>query len=386
MTTPWTCDGDMQPFALTLDKFLLHAARWRGAVEVSTAHEDGTVIRTGYADLCTRSRRISRLLQLHGVDRGERVATLAWNTQGHLEAWFAIMGMGAVCHTLNPRLTAEQLAAMVIQSGARILLASADLLAQAQQIAALAPDIRCIWMLDQASLPAAAAGSVDLQALEHLLGDVTEPAMWGGFPETAPSGLCFTSGTTGAPKGVTYTHRSSYLHTLRVLQAEMMAITGEDSVLLAVPMFHANAWGLPFAAAAVGASLVLPGRHLDGARLARLIQSEAVRWGIESSSAMVLTGAMPARALAPYSSSTTSMRARSLPGAMTDSASHAGITRSSFVESAATVSHSAFGSLSSSSVHAMHCGAADWTIEPIGSLRSTFRFTSFPASLALVET
>ncbi|WP_426353740.1 AMP-binding protein [Stenotrophomonas maltophilia] len=280
MTTPWTCDGDMQPFALTLDKFLLHAARWRGTVEVSTAHEDGTVSRTSYADLCTRSRRVSRLLQLHGVNRGERVATLAWNTQGHLEAWFAIMGIGAVCHTLNPRLTAEQLAAMVIQSGARILLASADLLAQAQQIAALAPDIRCIWMLDQASHPAAAAGPVDLQALERLLGDVTEPAEWGDFPETSPSGLCFTSGTTGAPKGVTYTHRSSYLHTLRVLQAEMMAITGEDSVLLAVPMFHANAWGLPFAAAAVGARLVLPGRHLEGARLARLIQSEAVTVGV----------------------------------------------------------------------------------------------------------
>lgn len=280
MTTRWTCDGDMQPFALTLDKFLLHAAKWRSTVEVSTANEDESVTRTGYADLCMRSRRVSRLLQLHGVGPGERVATLAWNTQGHLEAWFAIMGMGAVCHTLNPRLTAEQLAAMVIQSGARILLASADLLAQAQQIAALAPDIRCIWMLDQASLPAAVVEAVKLQALERLLGDVTEPAVWGEFSETAPCGLCFTSGTTGAPKGVTYTHRSSYLHTLRVLQAEMMAITGDDSVLLAVPMFHANAWGLPFAAAAVGARLVLPGRNLEGARLARLIQSEAVTVGV----------------------------------------------------------------------------------------------------------
>lgn len=265
-------DGEMQAFALTLDKFLDHAAKWRPNAEVVTARGDGTIDRIGYAGLRDRARRASAALAELGVRTGDRVATLAWNSQAHVEVWYAIMGMGAVCHTLNPRLTAEQLAAMVVQSQARILIVSADIAPLAARIQALAPGLQRLLFIDGA----ASEG----EPLEPLIAGARGEVVWGDFDETAPCGLCFTSGTTGAPKGVTYTHRASYLHTLRALQADVMAISGSDTVLPVVPMFHANAWGLPFATPAVGAKLVLPGRQTDGASLARLIAAEDVTVGV----------------------------------------------------------------------------------------------------------
>ena len=270
-------DGDMQAFALTLDKFLEHAAKWCPDAQVVTARDGGAIDRIGYADLLVRSRKASVLLADLGVRTGDRVATLAWNSQAHVEAWYGIMGMGAVCHTLNPRLTAEHLAAMVVQSQARVLIASADLAPLAGQILERVPGIEHLLLIDAVDGTAAQGRGV---LMEPLLEAATGEVAWGQFDETAPCGLCFTSGTTGAPKGVTYTHRSSFLHTLRALQADVMAISGADTVLAVVPMFHANAWGLPFAAPAVGARLVLPGRQADGASLARLIAAEGVTIGV----------------------------------------------------------------------------------------------------------
>lgn len=264
-------DGAMQPFALTLDKLLVHAAKWHPETEVVTARADGRNERIGYAGLRDRALRLSGALARLGVRRGGRVATLAWNSQAHMEAWFAIMGMGATCHTLNPRLTADQTAAMLRQSSADILIVSADLLPLAQQIAAQAP-LRTILTIDDEGAETAAT----TQPLEELLANAEPDVTWGEFDENTACGLCFTSGTTGQPKGVTYTHRSTYLHTLRLLQADVMGITAQDVVLPVVPMFHASAWGMPFAAPAVGAKLVLAGRQLDGASLARLIVSEGV--------------------------------------------------------------------------------------------------------------
>ncbi|WP_294050954.1 AMP-binding protein [Sphingomonas sp.] len=260
--------GDMQHFALTLDKFPSHAAKWHPQSQVISAREDGGLDRIGYAELADRSRRASALLEALGVVPGDHVATLAWNTRAHVELWYAIMGIGAVCHTLNPRLTAAELADMVGQSGARILVASADLAVLAEEIAARAPRALLLMLID--------GDPGDPRALEPMLASETELARWGEFAETAPSSLCFTSGTTGPPKGVTYTHRSSFLHTMRMLQADMMAISASDNVLVVVPMFHANAWGLPFAVAAAGGNLVLPGRRSDGASLAHLINEARV--------------------------------------------------------------------------------------------------------------
>ncbi|MBL8656693.1 MAG: AMP-binding protein [Altererythrobacter sp.] len=261
----------MQDFALTLDKLLDHAAKWYPDVEVVTASDDGRGSRrVGYAVLRDRAQRVSRVLAARGIGQGDCVATLAWNSQEHLEAWYGIMGMGAVCHTLNPRLPASQLAWMIARSGARVLIASADLKdvahSVARTVAAREPEVILLGGED------ALAGSSLSDLIDATIGDYA----WGGFDERSASGLCFTSGTTGAPKGVTYTHRANYLHTLRLLQADVLGITMRDVVMPVVPMFHANAWGLPFACPAVGAKLVMPGRQSDGAALAQLIAAEGV--------------------------------------------------------------------------------------------------------------
>lgn len=270
-------DGSMQPYALTLDKFLTHAARWHPAADVVTASSDGATRRIAYAELRQRAVSVSSILSNLGVCTGTRVATLAWNTQAHLEAWYGIMGMGATCHTLNPRLTAEQTGAMLRRSGARIIVVSADLLPLAGLIIDHAPAVSQVLVIDgDPGKWQPCRGDMRASALQPEAHAREGEVIWGGFDETTPSGLCFTSGTTGTPKGVTYTHRSGYLHTLRMLQADVLGITRMDTVLAAVPMFHANAWGLPFAAPAVGARLVLPGRHTDGASLAKLIAAEAV--------------------------------------------------------------------------------------------------------------
>jgi acyl-CoA synthetase (AMP-forming)/AMP-acid ligase II len=270
-------DGSMQHFGLTLDKFLRHAAKWHPDAQVVTGQADGGIARIGYAGLMDRACRVSGILRGLGVEYGSRVATLAWNTQAHLEAWYAIMGMGAACHTLNPRLTSAHSGMMLRQAGAEVLIVSADLAPLAAEIVEHAPAVRHVLVIDgpegawQSPREGISAGVLDPEAA-----DAEPRPVWGGFDENTPSGLCFTSGTTGAPKGVTYTHRSSYLHTLRLLQTDVLGITRADAVLAVVPMFHAIAWGLPFAAPAVGAKLVLPGRHADGAALARLIATEEV--------------------------------------------------------------------------------------------------------------
>jgi fatty-acyl-CoA synthase len=267
-------DGTIQDFPLTLDRILEHAAKWHSDVEVVTARDGGAIDRIDYAALKSRALKTSDALHGLGVRRGGRVATLAWNTREHVEAWYAIMGMGAVCHTLNPRLTAEQLVSMVDQSEARVLIASADLSPLAMQVAEAAACIESVLIIDGKA--EGQGGRVAVAALATLVEQASDTVIWGGFDERAPSGLCFTSGSTGAPKGVTYTHRGCFLHTLRLLQADVLGITSADAVLPVVPLFHASAWGLPFAVPAAGAKLVLPGRHMDGASLARLIEAESV--------------------------------------------------------------------------------------------------------------
>ena len=266
--------GEMQAFALTLDKFLDHGAKWHPDAEVVTAREGAVVDRVNYAELRRRCRKASVALAGLGVGAGDRVATLAWNTQAHVEAWFAIMGMGAVCHTLNPRLAEAHLVDMLARSRAHVLIAAADLVPLARRIAAQTPELERILVVD--GVVGEQTGSLPVEPFEPMIEQAVGEVRWGAFDEHAPCGLCFTSGTTGTPKGVTYTHRGIYLHTLRALQADTMALSSRDHVLLAVPMFHANGWGVPFATPAVGARLVLPGRHLDGASVARLINTESV--------------------------------------------------------------------------------------------------------------
>ena len=269
--------GTMQPYALTLDKFLDHAAKWHPHAQVVTATDTGPPARIDYVALRAQAKRVSAALAERGIGQGACVATLAWNTQAHLESWYGIIGIGAICHTLNPRLLPEQLASMLNQGGARILILSADLHDLARQVLATTPAVEEILLIDGDAEPESIAnGARRVGTLAAAAEQAKADTEWGTFDENTPCGLCFTSGTTGQPKGVTYTHRGNYLHTMRQLQADVAGITGEDSVLTVVPMFHANAWGLPFSVPAVGGKLVLPGRRSDGAALAQLIIEEDV--------------------------------------------------------------------------------------------------------------
>lgn len=265
----------MQPYRLTVDKFLDHAAKWFGDREVVEAHGGRVVVRTTYAELRERSNRLSGALGTLGVRVGDRVATLAWNTRHHLEMYYGVMGTGAVCHTLNPRLTVSHLAQIINEAEDRVLAIASSLLPLVLELLPLCSTIQHVVVLDEPPSVATQLG-IPVWPVEELLATSGAAVEWGAFDEDAAAGLCYTSGTTGKPKGVLYTHRSNYLHTLRVLQADAAALTAHDTVLLAVPMFHANGWGMPFAAPAVGAKLVLPGRTTDGPSLTRLLRDEGV--------------------------------------------------------------------------------------------------------------
>lgn len=268
----------MQPYALTLDRFIDHAAKWHGAVEVVTGGSGGVSARIGYASMRDRCRRLSGALRSLGLEQGDHLGLLAWNSQSHMECWYGAMGVGIVCHTLNPRMSHAHLAAIIHRAGNRVLALSPDLTMLAEKLVELCPTIEHVVVLDepgaQVSLPR--WDRVRAWRYEDLLEVCGRELAWGEFDENTPAGLCFTSGTTGMPKGVTYTHRSNYLHTVHQLQADASGLTSRDSVLVAVPMFHANGWGFPFSGPASGAKLVLPGRHQDGASLAHLINAENV--------------------------------------------------------------------------------------------------------------
>lgn len=266
----------MQFYGLTVDKFLDHAAKWHPDAEVVQGTDGDDAKRIGYAGLRERSNRLSGALLALGMRVGDRIGTLAWNTQHHLEVYYGAMGAGLVCHTLNPRLTVAHLAAILNEAEDRLLAVSADLAPLLEELLPLCPRLEHVVLLDEPDAAGAGGGQTKTWAYEQLLQTHGASTPWGDFDENLAAGLCYTSGTTGRPKGVLYTHRSNYLHTTRALQADTIALTASDVVLLAVPMFHANAWGLPFAAPAVGAKLVLPGRQMDGPSLHRLMHEEGV--------------------------------------------------------------------------------------------------------------
>lgn len=265
-------------YRLTIDKFLTHAAKWHSNTEVVDADRSGNVNRTTYAALRERSNRLSGSLLRLGLEPGDRVATFAWNTRDHLEMYFAIMGVGLVCHTLNPRMSLTHLAGMINEAGDRAIAVGAGLSEWVGKLLPSCPGLQYIIHLDDSGTASrlAVAGLEAEYGLQELLQLYGEPVPWGEFDEESVAGLCHTSGTTGPPKGVVYTHRSNYLHTMRALQADAFGLTSADTVLVAVPMFHANGWGIPFAAPAAGSKLVLPGRNADGRSLAKLMFEESV--------------------------------------------------------------------------------------------------------------
>ena len=218
---------------------------------------------------------MAKALSQHGIGAGDRVATLAWNTDRHVEVWYGIMGIGAICHTLNPRLFAEQLIYIVNHAQDRIVFVDLTFLPIIEKLASHLPSLEKIIVLtDAAHLPATALANVE--AYEDWIARVDEDFAWVRVDENDAAGLCYTSGTTGNPKGVMYSHRSNVLHGMMVNLPDVFGLDSSDAVLPIVPMFHANAWALAFSAPMVGAKLVMPGAAMDGKSIYELLDGEQV--------------------------------------------------------------------------------------------------------------
>lgn len=254
----------MQDWSLTLDKIFDHAARWHGEREVVTRSVEGPIVRATYADLHRRAKQVSHGLKEMGIQPGERVATMGWNSDRHLEVWYGTIGIGAVLHTLNPRLFPEQIVYIANHAEDTVLFADPACAPLLAEILPRCPTIKRVIFLSE--------------EYEAWLAGRPADAAWGGFDERTAAGLCYTSGTTGNPKGVLYGHRSNYLHAMMTLQPDALNLSARDAVLLIVPMYHANAWGVMYSAPMVGAKLVLPGQKLDGASLHELMETEGVTY------------------------------------------------------------------------------------------------------------
>ena len=269
--------GLMQTRPLMISSILQHAARNHAQTEIVSRTVEGGLHRTTYAGTERRARRLVRVLQHLGVGPGDRVGTLAWNGHRHLEAYYAAPGMGAMYHTINPRLGVEDIAFIVNDAQDAVLFADTTF---APLLQALAPRIavrHVVMMTDAAHMPdVPLAPGMALHCYETLMAEADEDYAWPEFDERTAAGLCYTSGTTGRPKGVLYSHRSTVLHAYAINMADVMGLRATDRSMPVVPMFHVNAWGAPFAAPMAGAALVLPGRHLDGASLAALMNAERV--------------------------------------------------------------------------------------------------------------
>ncbi len=271
--------GLMQAHSLTVPWLLQHAARHHAAGEVISQTGLGVIHRSSWADTERRARRLVRVLQGLGIKAHDRVGTLAWNDHRHLETYYAASGMQAICHTINPRLSAGDITYIINHAADSVLFVDPGFAPLIGSIAAnIANTVRAIVMLtDAAGMPALELPSgMRLLCYDELLAASNDEYEWPQFDENTASALCYTSGTTGRPKGALYSHRSTVLHAYAIALPDVLDMRATSRILPVVPMFHVNAWGIPYAAALTGATLVLPGRHLDGPNLTRLLNQERV--------------------------------------------------------------------------------------------------------------
>jgi len=267
--------GLMQDWPLLCQRIIEHAARQHGGRRIVTRTPEGPLEITNYAQLHQLALRISQRLAAEGIQHGDRVGTLAWSTARHLACWYGIAGLGAVYHPINPRLFTEQIAYIINDAQDRIVLADAGFVALLEGMADKLPGVeRFVFLTDRAHMPATRLrGAI---CLDDWLDGVDSCFDWPSFDENTAAALTYTSGTTGQPKGVLYSHRSITLMSLTGAAPDMYAFSSHDVVLLTIPMSHANGWSWPFSAPMTGAGLVFPGARLDGPSLVELIQTEGV--------------------------------------------------------------------------------------------------------------
>ncbi|MBV2360268.1 long-chain-fatty-acid--CoA ligase [Thalassococcus sp. CAU 1522] len=272
--------GMMMHMPLRIIDILGYAAEAHPGAEIVSVRTEGDLHRETYAQAYKRAGQLAHGLAGLGVGDGDRVATLAWNGYRHFELYYAISGMGAVCHTINPRLSAEQMLYIITHAEDRVLCLDLTFVPLVEALADQLPDgLQLVLMTDRAYMPDSA---LDFLCYEELLAGRPATYDWPVMDENAAAGLCYTSGTTGHPKGALYSHRSTVLHALSVALTIPRSLHQGARILPVVPMFHVNSWGLPYAAPLVGASLVMPGGKLDGPSLFDLMESEAVTasWGV----------------------------------------------------------------------------------------------------------
>lgn len=267
--------GAMQHWPLLVSRLIDHAARNHGSTPVISLRCEGDLHQSDWRTIHARSKRCADMLARLGVEAGDRVATLAWNTHRHIEAWYGISGMGAVAHTVNPRLFKEQIIYIINHAEDLVLMFD---LTFAQLVADLLPHLETvkhfIVLTDEFHKP-----DVNIPGLlvyETLVAGADEDRPWPLLDENSAAGLCYTSGTTGNPKGVLYSHRSNVLHAMACASADVLGITARSVALPVVPMYHANAWGMPYVCAAQGAKMVMAGPNFDPGTLHRMIIDEGV--------------------------------------------------------------------------------------------------------------
>ena len=268
---------------MLISSLIEHAAQNHAKTEIISRTIEGgatfTLHRSNYGEACRRAKRLANALTRLGVSKGDRIGTLAWNGYRHFELYYGVAGMGAVMHTINPRLFPEQLVYIATHAEDKYVFFDLTFAPLAEMLASKVPGIKgFVAMADRGCLEKALPASTirNLLCYEDLIEAESDEYTWPQFDELTPSSLCYTSGTTGNPKGVLYTHRSTMLHTVGGMSPEALNISARDVMLPVVPMFHVNAWGLPYMCTAAGAKLVFPGAALDGASVYALFEQEKV--------------------------------------------------------------------------------------------------------------
>ena len=268
--------GLMQDRPLLISQIIDFAAAYYPEVEIVTRTVEGPIHRYGYRDAAKRSKQLAEALQGLGIKLGDRVGTIAWNTYRHFELYFGISGIGAVLHTLNPRLAPEHVAYIANHAEDEIIFVDLNLLPIVEGVWDKLKTVKhVVLMTDRAHMPASSK-IPNLLCYEELIADKPGTLKWPDFDERTASSLCYTSGTTGNPKGVLYSHRSTVIHSMMMCSGPVLGLDPDSTILPVVPMFHANAWGLVYAAPFCGAKLVFPGPKLDGASIYELLDKEQV--------------------------------------------------------------------------------------------------------------